>query len=124
MRAYRRGVADYAAALLHATTASANACWMLNSRAAAGIIARYVYPDISTGAAIVEASAPFIIRRRASTRPISNASLPGIRRMVSLRRTRASARHCRPELYRRQLITGEIPPNSTLASPAPSETMV
>jgi NitT/TauT family transport system substrate-binding protein len=59
VRAYRRGVADYAAALLRHDR-FAKRVLDAQSRAAAGIIARYVYPDISTGAAIVEASAPFI----------------------------------------------------------------
>ncbi len=59
VRAYRRGVADYASALLrsdrYAKRVSDHA-----SQAAAAIIARYVYPGTSTGATIVEASAPFI----------------------------------------------------------------
>ena len=59
VRAYRRGVADYAAALLRHDRFSKRVLDS-QSRDAAGIIARYVYPDISTGAAIVEASAPFI----------------------------------------------------------------
>jgi NitT/TauT family transport system substrate-binding protein len=59
VRAYRRGVAEYAAALLRHDR-FAKRVLDAQSRAAAGIIARYVYPDISTGAAIVEASAPFI----------------------------------------------------------------
>jgi NitT/TauT family transport system substrate-binding protein len=59
VRAYRRGVAEYAAALLRHDRFSKRVL-DAQSRAAAAIIARYVYPDISTGAAIVEASAPFI----------------------------------------------------------------
>lgn len=59
VRAYRRGVADYAGALLRHDRFSKRVLDS-KSRDAAGIIARYVYPDISTGAAIVEASAPFI----------------------------------------------------------------
>ena len=59
VRAYRRGVADYASALLrrdrYAKRVSDQA-----SQSAAAIIARYVYPGMSTGATIVEASAPFI----------------------------------------------------------------
>jgi len=52
-------VADYAAALLRHDRFSKRVLDS-QSRDAAGIIARYVYPDISTGVAIVEASAPFI----------------------------------------------------------------
>jgi NitT/TauT family transport system substrate-binding protein len=59
VRAYRRGVAEYAAALLRHDR-FAKRVLDAQSRAAAAIVARYVYPDISTGAAIVEASAPFI----------------------------------------------------------------
>jgi NitT/TauT family transport system substrate-binding protein len=59
VRAYRRGVADYAAALLRHDR-FAKRISDSKSRDAAAIIARYVYPDTSTGAAIVEASAPFI----------------------------------------------------------------
>jgi NitT/TauT family transport system substrate-binding protein len=59
VRAYRRGVADYAASLLRHDR-FAKLISDSQSRDAAAIIARYVYPDTSMGAAIVEASAPFI----------------------------------------------------------------
>ncbi len=59
VRAYRRGVADYAQALLRHDRFSKRVSDSL-SREAAGIIARYVDPDHSTAAATIEASAPFI----------------------------------------------------------------
>lgn len=59
VRAYRRGVADYASALLrrdrYAKRVSDQA-----SQAAAGIIARYVYPGNSAGMSLVDGIAPFI----------------------------------------------------------------
>ncbi len=59
VRAYRRGVADYAAALLrrgrHGKRISDAA-----SQKAAAIIARYAFPGQSTGAAMVEANAYFM----------------------------------------------------------------
>jgi NitT/TauT family transport system substrate-binding protein len=59
VRAYRRGVADYAAALLRHDR-FAKRVSDSKSRDAAAAIARYVYSDVSTGATIVEASAPFV----------------------------------------------------------------
>ncbi len=59
VRAYRRGVADYAAALLrhgrYGKRISDRA-----SQEAAAIIARYVYPGRSSGAAMIEANAYFM----------------------------------------------------------------
>ena len=59
VRAYRRGVADYASALLrrdrYAKRVSDQA-----SQAAAGIIARYVYPGNSLGMGLVDGIAPFV----------------------------------------------------------------
>jgi len=60
VKAYRRGVADYAAALLRKDVHSKRAS-DLKSHEAATTIARYVYPDRGAdGAATVEASANFI----------------------------------------------------------------
>ncbi len=59
VRAYRRGVADYAAALLRRDR-FAKRVSDSSSQDAAGIIARYVDPDHSTAAAVIEAGAPFI----------------------------------------------------------------
>ncbi len=59
VRAYRRGVADYAQALLRHDRFSKRVSDSL-SREAAGIIARYVDPDHAAAAAVIEASAPFI----------------------------------------------------------------
>ena len=59
VRAYRRGVADYAAALLRRDRYNKRVSDSI-SQQAAGIIARYVYPDISTGPSIVDATAPFV----------------------------------------------------------------
>ena len=60
LRAYRRGVADYAAALLRKDVHSKRTS-DTKSHEAATIIARYVYPDHSdTGPSMVEASAGFI----------------------------------------------------------------
>jgi NitT/TauT family transport system substrate-binding protein len=59
VRAYRRGVADYASALLrrdrYAKRVSDQA-----SQEAAGIIARYVYPGNSLGTGLVDGVAPFV----------------------------------------------------------------
>ena len=59
VRAYRRGVADYAAAMLrrdrYAKRVSDD-----TSQKAASIIARFVYPDTSTGPSIVDAAAPYV----------------------------------------------------------------
>ena len=60
VRAYRRGAADYADALLRKDRNSKRTS-DTKSHEAATMIARYVYPDRSdTGAAAVEASAYFI----------------------------------------------------------------
>ena len=60
VRAYRRGVADYSAALLRKDVDSKRTSDM-KSHEAATTIARYVYPDrAESGAATVEASAYFI----------------------------------------------------------------
>jgi NitT/TauT family transport system substrate-binding protein len=60
VRAYRRGVADYAAALLRKDRQSKRTS-DIKSHEAATTIARYVYPDRGeSGAATVEASAYFI----------------------------------------------------------------
>lgn len=60
VRAYRRGVADYAEALLRKDRNSKRTA-DIKSHEAATTIARYVYPDRgTTGAAAVEASAYFI----------------------------------------------------------------
>ena len=60
VRAYRRGAADYAAALLRKDR-QAKRTSDIKSHAAATTIARYVYPDRGeSGAATVEASAYFI----------------------------------------------------------------
>ena len=59
VRAYRRGVAEYAAAMLrrdrYAKRVSDD-----TSQKAAGIIARFVYPDTSTGPSIIDATAPYV----------------------------------------------------------------
>lgn len=59
VRAYRRGVADYASAMLrrdrYAKRVSDKA-----SQDAAGIIARYVYPGNSLGTGLIDGVAPFI----------------------------------------------------------------
>ncbi len=59
VRAYRRGIADYASALLRRDR-YAKRILDQASQAAAAIIARYVYPNVSTGATTVETSAPFV----------------------------------------------------------------
>jgi NitT/TauT family transport system substrate-binding protein len=59
VKAYRRGVADYSAALLRKDIHSKRTS-DLKSHEAATAIARYVYPDRSDGAAMVEANAGFI----------------------------------------------------------------
>jgi NitT/TauT family transport system substrate-binding protein len=60
LRAYRRGVTDYTEALLRKDRNSKRAA-DIKSHEAATTIARYVYPDRGTSAAIaVEASAYFI----------------------------------------------------------------
>ena len=59
VRAYRRGVADYAAALLRHDRGGKRIS-DLASQKAARIIARYVYPGRSSGAAAVEAYAYFM----------------------------------------------------------------
>jgi len=59
VRAYRRGVADYAAALLRRDRIGKRVA-DVKANTAAAIIARYVYPGASDGAAAVEAGAYFI----------------------------------------------------------------
>jgi len=59
VRAYRRGVADYAAAFLRHDRFGKRVS-DAKSRAAAAVIARYIYPDASDGADAVEAGIYFI----------------------------------------------------------------
>jgi NitT/TauT family transport system substrate-binding protein len=59
VRAYRRGVADYAAAFLRHNRFGKRVS-DAKSKAAAALIARYVYPDASDGAEAVEAGIYFI----------------------------------------------------------------
>jgi NitT/TauT family transport system substrate-binding protein len=59
VRAYRRGVADYAAAFLRHDRFGKRVS-DAKSKAAAELIARYVYPDASDGADAVEAAVYFI----------------------------------------------------------------
>ena len=59
VRAYRRGVADYASALLRRDRYAKRVSDQ-TSQAAAGIIARYVYPGNSLGTGLVDGVAPFI----------------------------------------------------------------
>jgi NitT/TauT family transport system substrate-binding protein len=59
VRAYRRGVSDYAQALLRRGRFGKRVSDSA-SQEAAGIIARTVFPDRSTGMAIVEGSAPYM----------------------------------------------------------------
>lgn len=59
VRAYRRGVADYAAALLRHDRCGKHIADAA-SHAAAKIIAGYVYPDSASGAATIEANAYYM----------------------------------------------------------------
>ena len=81
VRAYRRGIADYSAALLRKDVHSKRTSDM-KSHEAATTIARYVYPDrAESGAATVEASAYFI-------EPQAQLDLADIERQIAWHKAR------------------------------------
>ncbi|MGE5164573.1 MAG: hypothetical protein ACM3IH_11195, partial [Sphingobacteriales bacterium] len=80
VQAYRRGAADYAAALLRKDRNSKRTS-DIKSKEAAATIARYVYPDRGLdAAAAVELGAITSTRRRDSVLPTSAARSPGTNR--------------------------------------------
>lgn len=80
VQAYRRGAADYAAALLRKYRNSKRTS-DIKSKEAAATIARYVYPDRGLdAAAAVELGAITSTRRRDSVLPTSAARSPGTNR--------------------------------------------